>query len=111
MTHFPGKELESDDPMQLDAVQCDGDPDYMIDCVAEEYARLGWPVEAILSLFESPFYPTLHVMLRARGTDAIRRRIEAVVARCGVFRVRTFEAPEASELVTIAPLGQGGSQE
>ena len=95
------KELESDDPMELLAVECDGDQDYMIDCVAEEYARLGWPAKEIVLLFESPFYPALHLMLRARGAETVRRRIEAVVARCGVFRTRTFEADPEPELVTI----------
>ena len=105
------KELESDDPMELQAIQCDGDPEYMIDCVAEEYARMGWSSEQILQLFESPAYPFLYSMVRARGSESIRRRIEKVVGRCGVFRARTLEAPEEPELVTLAPLREGGPQQ
>ena len=107
------KELEFDDPMELQAVQLDGDPDFMIDCVTEEYARLGWSSQQILQLFQSPDYPFLHHMLQVQGADAVRNRIDQVIARCGVFRVRTVEAapdPEL-ELVTIAPLTEGGPQD
>ncbi|MBI3665786.1 MAG: hypothetical protein HY236_06090 [Acidobacteria bacterium] len=105
------KEPAFDDPMELQAVQLDGDPDFMIDCIVEEYARIGWTADRIFRLFESPLYPALHSLLLARGVDEIRRRVERVVTRCGVFRVRTFEAPEAAELVNVAPLTEGGSQE
>jgi hypothetical protein len=111
MSEWPVKQPEQDDPMELRGVQCDGDPDYMIDCLVEEYARIGWPAEKILQLFESPFYPVLHSMLAGMGREAIRRRIERVAARCGVFRTRTFEAAPPAELVAIAPLGAGDTQD
>ena len=95
------KNPEHDDPMELHGIECDGDPDFMIDCLAEEYLRMGWPPDEIFHLFESPCYPALHQMLRARGVEAIRRKIERVAARCGVFRFRTSERPAASDLVTI----------
>ena len=106
------KELEYDDPMELHAVQVDGDPGFMIDCVTEEYARLGWSSLQILELFQSPDYPFLHQMLQVMGAAALKARIERVIARCGVFRVRTLEAapdPEL-ELVHIAPLPEGGAK-
>ena len=107
------KELEYDDPMEFQAVQADGDPAFMIDCVTEEYARLGWSSQQILELFQSLDYPFLYRMLQALGPTAIRARIERVIARCGVFRVSTLEAapdPEL-ELVHIAPLREGGTQD
>lgn len=111
MSEFLKKEVEADDPMELQGIQFDGDPGYMIECVVEEYARLGWPAEEILGLFESPGYPVLRLLLESRGNEAIRRSIERVVARCGIFRATTIEAPEAPELVTIAPLGEGGQRD
>ena len=86
------KECEPDDPMQLHAAWCDGSPEFMLDCVAEEYLRLGWTPLQILGLFQSPQYPVLHQMLRAKGVDAVRHRIQRVAARCGVFRCRTITA-------------------
>ena len=105
------KEFESDDPMELQGIWIDGDPNYMLDCVVEEYLRLGWPPEQILRLFESPSYPVLHQMLRARGGEALRARIQQIAKRCGVFRFRTSEPPEDPELVTIAPMVQGESED
>jgi hypothetical protein len=104
MSEFLKKEVEADDPMELQGIQFDGDPGYMIDCVVEEYARIGWPAEEILGLFESPGYPVLRLLLESRGKEGIRRSIERVVARCGIFRSRTVEAPEEPHLVTIEPL-------
>ena len=101
------KELENDDPMELQAVQLDGDPGYMIDCIVEEYARMGWTAAEIFPLFQSPRYPVLYGLFRTLGAEAIRRRLDEVTTRCGVFRARTFEAPETPELVTIAPLTEG----
>ena len=108
---FVIKQPEQDDPMELRGVQCDGDPGYMIDCLVEEYARMGWPAEKTLQLFESPFYPVLHRMLAVSGKEAIRRRIERVTARCGVFRTRTIETDPPAELVSIAPLAAGDTQD
>jgi len=80
------KEPEFDDPMELNGVVCDGDPDVMIDCVIEEYLRMGWSPAEVFRLFQSPFYPLLHAVMRTRGAEPVRRRIEQVRARCGVFR-------------------------
>ena len=103
------KEPEFDDPMELKGVVCDGDPDFMIDVVIEEYLRMGSAQEQVLQLFESPCYPLLHHVLQAQGAEAIRKRIERVSARCGVFRFRTSHPPEPLEFVTIAPFTGGGS--
>ncbi len=105
------KELEYDDPLELQGVQVDGDPAFMIDCVTEEYARLGWSSQQILQLFQSPDYPFLHQMFQAMGATVVQERIDRVIGRCGVFRVRTVEAAPDPELdlVHIAPLPQGGT--
>jgi hypothetical protein len=101
------KEPESDDPMELHGTQCCGDPGYMVDCIVEEYLRMGSSPEQILRLFRSPLYPPLHQLWRTRG-PAVEARIRDIAARCGVFRFRTSERAEQSELVAIAPLAGGG---
>ena len=95
------KEPESDDPMELRGIWCDGDLEYMVDCVVEEYLRMGWSPARVLQLFESPFYPALHQWFQVRGAEAIRGRIQQIAGRCGVFRFQTSEAPPAPELVHI----------
>jgi len=102
------KQPEPDDPMELRGVACEGDHNLMLDCIIEEYARLGWTPEHILSLFESPFYPLLHNLLQARGADAIRLRIAQVTQRCDIFRFRTTERASAAEIVQIDPATPGG---
>ena len=105
------KEPEYDDPMELQGFECDGDPGYMVDCVVEEYLRMGWPPDEVFHLFESPVYPPLHYLLHTQGPEAILRKIEQVAARCGVFRYQTREAPPNPELVAIRPLGEGDSHD
>ena len=110
MSDIPTKEFEADDPMELRGVECDGDVDFMIACIAEEYLTSGWRPEEVFGLFESPEYPMLHSLLQSKGGGAIRRQIERAAARCGVFRVRVVEAPPEPELVTILPAAEGGSR-
>ena len=104
------KEFEHDDPMELRGVFCDGDPDYMLECLIEEYLRMGWTPARILQLFESPFYPPLNAALLEQGREAVRAKIEGIALRCGVFRLRTREAEPDAELVTIEPFSQGGRE-
>jgi hypothetical protein len=102
------KRPESDDPMELRGVVCDGDLELMMDCVIEEYVRTGWAVDQVMHLFDSPSYPLLHEFLRVRGAQAIRKKIVETTRRCGVFRFRTAEAPPEPELVQIDPASEGG---
>jgi hypothetical protein len=104
------KKVEPDDPMELRGVQCDGEPDLMIECLAEEFVRMGWTEDRIVRLFESPFYPVLHALYQSKGAASIRKVVHQVSARWGVFRVRTVEAAEADELVTISPSSEEGVQ-
>ncbi len=101
------KSVDVDDPMELRGFECDGDPDYMIDCLVEEYVRLGWPPEKILGLFEAPGYPMLHALWHTKGPETIRRKIERVARRTGVFRFRTVEQPLDDEPVRITTTKQG----
>ena len=102
------KEPEKDDPMELQGFECDGDPDFMIECLIEEFTRLGWPGEKIARMFESPVYPVLHRLGQTRGPEAIRRKVELVTQRCGIFRFRTVERTPEDELVQIAATKEGG---
>ncbi len=102
------KEFEADDPMEMQGLQCDGDPDFMITCVAEEYLGLGWTPAQVFNLYESLDYPVLYSLLQLKGAAAIRCLIDRAAARCGVFRFRTVEAPPEPGLVTIASAVNGG---
>jgi len=77
------KEHESEDPLELVGVQMQEGPDdqaleEMAWCFIEEYARMGWNGERILKLFRNPFYRGPNQILRARGEEFIRERIETI---------------------------------
>jgi hypothetical protein len=116
---------EAEDPLEMVAVPLAGDPELMLRCVVEEYARMGWDAEQILKLFEDPFYPALAGLRRLHGDAGLTEYVTDLVRRPGAFRVRVtvWEAPgpEESEetepeMVELglpaswrAPAGAGGS--
>jgi hypothetical protein len=53
--------------------------------LVEEYARRGWGVGAILRLARDPHQPALNELLRLYGEEGLRRRVNALVVRCGVI--------------------------
>ena len=112
--HPASREVMPDDPMTLCATPVEGDPDLLIRAVVQEYAWMGWEAEQIADLFRDPFYPMLHGLRLALGEAGIRERIEAVLARCGVYRFRStvHEEPDdaAPELVQIGPLRPEGKR-
>jgi hypothetical protein len=91
--------VEPEDPMELMATPAPGDPDVMLECLVQEYAWMGWDPAQLLDLFQSPLYPVLNQLLAAYGEEEVRRRIGAVLARSGVFRVTAVveEEPEPDD--------------
>ena len=79
----PIKSNEPEDPLELVGVQMKEGPDEraleeMAGCFIEEYARMGWNGERILKLFRNPFYRGPNQILRAKGEEFVRERIEAI---------------------------------
>jgi len=77
------KEHEAEDPLELVGVQMKDGPDDqaladMAGCFIEEYARMGWDGERILKLFRNPFYRGPYQILRAKGEEFVRERIETI---------------------------------
>lgn len=95
--HPKDRPLAPDDPMLLSAVEMDGDPWIMLDCIIEEYARMGCDYEEIAAVFEQPFYEGTFGLTKTLGADAVRARIKETLSRCGVMRVCTIETHDATE--------------
>lgn len=98
----PGRPVERPDspdaPMMLTAEHAVGDPATMLACLVEDYARVGTPPETIRSLFRDPFFQATFGLRDLFGGDALERRVDAILARCGVFTVRVIEiAPAPGE--------------
>jgi hypothetical protein len=83
--HPAARAAEEDDPMTVHATAVVGDPDTMIRCLVEEYARMGWDAARILGLFRDPAYPALYALWQSCGEEGIRRRIKAVLRFQPVF--------------------------
>ncbi len=91
--------LEQEDPMELMATPAQGDPEFMLQCIVEEFAWLGMGKDELLGLFHSPTYPVLNQLLAHFGAEAVRRRVEELLGRVGIFCVQESiaEGPEPDE--------------
>ena len=99
--HPLDREMLPEDPLEMQAFEVPGDTELMFRIVIEEFARMGWDRAAIMSLARDPFYAALHGLLRLYGEGEFDRRVSQVLARVGVVRVRTFEAPPPGDLLQI----------
>ena len=88
LRHPRDREMQADDPMMLEPVEIDGDPEIMIDCLIEEFARMGWDTPTIIRMFDDPFYEGPHRARRLYTAEAFEARVRRVLARCGTMRVR-----------------------
>jgi len=102
--HPASREMLPEDPMDLHAFQVPGDPEFMLRLLVEEYARIGWDADAIMSLARNPNYQGFHGLLKLYGEQALREKVSATLARTGVLRVTAREKPPAPEvLVELNP--------
>jgi hypothetical protein len=99
--HPASREILPDDPLEMQAFEIPGDPQLMLRLLVEEYARIGMGVDAILRLAQDPNYTAFYGLLRSLGDEEFCRRVRAIVARCGVMRVKAIEQPLAEQLVQI----------
>ena len=100
--HPASREMLPDDPLSLHAVEVPGNADLMLRMLVEEYARIGWGLEALLRLFRDPFYVAAHGLWLHYGEDELHRRLTALLSRVGVLRVKTtVSSPPAEQLVQI----------
>jgi len=102
--HHPrDRAIQQDDPMMLSPVEIDGDPEIMIDCLIEEFARMGWDTPTIIRMFDDPFYEGPHRARQLYTTEAFEQRVRRVLARCGTLRVRMVEV-EAEPVEQVTPI-------
>jgi hypothetical protein len=91
-----------EDPLDLHGIEVPGDPELMLCLLVEEYARMGADIDLIMQLARDPFYQAFHGLWRCYGEDELRRRVNEIIRRTGVLRVRTTETdPISKHLVQI----------
>lgn len=90
--HPASREVLPDDPLEMQAYELSGDQELMIRMMVEEYARVGWGVEAIMRLARDPNYLAFHALYLRFGENELRQRLERIISRCGVMRVNMSES-------------------
>ncbi|MBI3837190.1 MAG: hypothetical protein HY288_04555 [Planctomycetia bacterium] len=100
--HPVTRPVEPDDPMNLYAVEVPGEPELMLRLLVEEYARMGWDLDALVGLFRDPFYVAAHGLWLHYGEEELKRRLTALLGRVGVVRTKTTtRVPPSERLVQI----------
>jgi hypothetical protein len=99
--HPATRPVEPEDPLNLHGFEVPGDPEIMLRMLVEEFARMGYGLEALMGLCRDPFYHALHGVWLRYGEEELRRRICGILARAGVMRVRTVCAPDPQNLVQL----------
>lgn len=81
-------EFEDDDPMELVGMVMPGEPgmlENMAEILVDEYVRLGWDEERLMTLFVNPMFMATHRIYRQKGDAYVRHLIREVLARWGVL--------------------------
>ena len=73
------KAFEPEDPMELIGMAIpQEDPDYMAECMIEEYIFLGWNEKQLMSLFTKPFFQATHRIYQDKGEEHVKALIHGV---------------------------------
>jgi hypothetical protein len=94
---MPYDDPDPSDPNMLIGMEVPGDENSAIEMAyvfAEEFARLGFSEERVLSLFRQPYYAGSHRALRLLGEDKIKAIIRETFALWGKFPIVVEDAPE-----------------
>ncbi len=104
-TIAPGstKPSEADDPMQIRAEWVTGNQRVMLECLIEEFARMGWEENQIAQMFENPFFLAAHGLRKRFGRETVHECIEQTLQRCGVMHCTISESKptQRSQFVKI----------
>lgn len=91
--HPKDRPAEPEDPFQMFAGGVAGDPGLMLDCLVEEYSRLGYDEDGLYALFDDPLFLATHGLCDLFGPAETRERVRAVLSHCGVLRVTVHALP------------------
>jgi hypothetical protein len=81
-------EFEDDDPMELTGMVLPGEPgqlEAMAECFVEEYVRMGWDEQRLMTLFRQPLFLATHRIYRQKGEGYVRELIARVSAKWKVI--------------------------
>jgi hypothetical protein len=104
--HPLARDAEADDPWELTAQPVAGDPAEMMDAILQEFLWMGWGGDELFELFSNPGYPLLVQLREHFGDEAVRRRIDALIAQSGVlqFREMLVEPPADEDELDVVSI-------
>jgi hypothetical protein len=76
---MPKDEFVDEDPMELVGMVLPGSEwqlEKMAECIVEEYIRLGWDEERLMTLFNNPMFLGTYRICRYKGEDYVRELIQ-----------------------------------
>lgn len=94
--HPKDRPAEPADPLHMAVGVGEGDPLLMLDCIVEEYSRMGFGEEEILQLFDDPMFLATRGLRDLLGREATRNRVHEVLSRCRILRVTARALPPES---------------
>jgi hypothetical protein len=80
------KEFVAEDPMELVGMVMPGDAgmlERMAETFIDEYVRLGWDEERLMTLFTNPMFMATHRIYRQKGEDYVRALIRSTRIKWG----------------------------
>jgi hypothetical protein len=83
---MPHDEFAAEDPMELTGMVLPGEPgqlEAMAECFIDEYVRMGWGEQRLMTLFINPLFLGTHRVYRLKGEDYVRSLIRRTLARWG----------------------------
>jgi hypothetical protein len=91
MTTERDRPLEPEHPKMLSGGMADGDPAFMLRCIAEDYVLAGTGVDELRAMSKQPRYGALYAAWLAVGEAAAARIFDELAARLPRLRYRTQE--------------------
>ncbi len=112
---MPYDDPDPTDPSMLIGVEVpatEGSDLEMAYVYAEEFARLGFSEQQLLSLFRQPFYAGAHRALGTLGEQKVKSIIREAIEVWGNFRFVVQDAPKQEELdVPLDSLRSAGNSQ
>jgi len=104
---MPYDEADETDPMLLMGVEIETGEDSLLETArvfAEEFARLGFDEEKVLSLFRSPFYAAAHRTWLALGEETVGALVREQTGLWGRIRLCDRDTDPESGMVELPVL-------
>lgn len=84
--------LEPEHPMSLEGGFVDGDPAFMLQCLAEDFLHAGIDAQELLRISRDPFYQALFAARKAVGDARADQILASAAAKTCAVRITVWES-------------------